>query len=385
MIDSVPALAPTSPPLTGASSMLPPRAATCSPIRRAAAAAIVLMSMTSTPGFAPAITPFSPSTTDSTSGASGSMVMTMSLASPTSAGDAAARAPAAASSSIAAWLRLNTVTGKPAFNRFSAIGLPIRPRPITPTETEVSVDTGDDSPDQWARAGRRGLQRAGQNRYKTATNSRRCGTRLSFMERRQFLSTTLGASLLASAAAEGFSPSDERIRAGAGETIRAGYRAVLLRLARIHPAQRPAAEAHGRFPAATRWCRRSTASARRRSACSRRWSAIPGPTISVLMPFATLDLLVSHEAALEKDQDFVRAADLYLNSPATDASYVRRETSLLHAFPNVPKIEVPAATATKGPRLLELRCTRATARWRSGRRCPCSPRWAKWKSSARPA
>lgn len=81
----------------------------------------------------------------------------------------------------------------------------------------------------------------------------------------------------------------------------------------------------------------------------------PGPQISVIAPFATLDAWVAHEAGLERDQDFVRAADLYLNSPATDAAYVRRETSLLQAFPNVPKIEVPAATATKGPRILELR------------------------------
>lgn len=81
----------------------------------------------------------------------------------------------------------------------------------------------------------------------------------------------------------------------------------------------------------------------------------PGPTMSVLMPFATPELLFSHEAAFERDQDFVRAADLYLNSLPTDAAYVRRETQLLLAFPNVPKIEVPAATAAKGPRIFELR------------------------------
>ena len=35
--------------------------------------------------------------------------------------------------------------------------------------------------------------------------------------------------------------------------------------------------------------------------------------------------------------------------------YVRQEVSLLGAFPNVPRVEVPAATASKGPRLFELR------------------------------
>ena len=56
---------------------------------------------------------------------------TTSLARPTSAGDAAAVAPSAARASIAGRLRLNTVTAKPAFNRFEAMGLPIRPSPIT--------------------------------------------------------------------------------------------------------------------------------------------------------------------------------------------------------------------------------------------------------------
>jgi NIPSNAP len=79
------------------------------------------------------------------------------------------------------------------------------------------------------------------------------------------------------------------------------------------------------------------------------------PTLSVLMPFGSLEQAVGYEAALDGDRDFLRAADAYLNSPATDASYVRRESALLAAFPNVPRIEVPAATAAKGPRLFELR------------------------------
>ena len=40
---------------------------------------------------------------------------------------------------------------------------------------------------------------------------------------------------------------------------------------------------------------------------------------------------------------------------ATDAPYVRQEISLLAAFPKMPRVEIPAATATKGPRLFELR------------------------------
>jgi hypothetical protein len=163
------------------------------------------------------------------------------------------------------------------------------------------------------------------------------------MERRQFLSTTLGASLLASASAgaqekpsvSATAPSyyvwlEYTLRNGPQQKRMADF----LQNALIPALNRLGSTPVGVFEALV---------------------GDPGPTISVLMPFATADLLFSHEAALTKDPDFVRAADLYLNSPATDASYVRRETSLLQAFPNVPKIEVPAATATKGPRILELR------------------------------
>ena len=82
---------------------------------------------------------------------------------------------------------------------------------------------------------------------------------------------------------------------------------------------------------------------------------LPSPGVFVLTPSSSLDALSAIEAGLEKDEAFMKAADGYLNAPATDPVYVRQELSLLRAFANVPRIEVPAATATKGPRLFELR------------------------------
>jgi hypothetical protein len=82
---------------------------------------------------------------------------------------------------------------------------------------------------------------------------------------------------------------------------------------------------------------------------------LPSPTVFVLTPSSSLDSLLAIEAGLERDEAFMKASDGYLNAPATDPVYVRQEVSLLTAFPNVPKIEVPAATATKGPRIFELR------------------------------
>lgn len=82
---------------------------------------------------------------------------------------------------------------------------------------------------------------------------------------------------------------------------------------------------------------------------------LPSHTVFVLAPFATPAALFGLEAALDKDAQFAAAGAAYLNAPATDPSFVRQEVSLLTAFPQMPKVQVPAATATKGPRLFELR------------------------------
>ncbi len=84
MIDSVPSRAPTSPPETGASNAAAPIWAAASNTIRATAGAIELMSISSIPALVPAITPFSPRYTCSTSGESGSIVITTSVRSATS-------------------------------------------------------------------------------------------------------------------------------------------------------------------------------------------------------------------------------------------------------------------------------------------------------------
>jgi hypothetical protein len=84
-------------------------------------------------------------------------------------------------------------------------------------------------------------------------------------------------------------------------------------------------------------------------------AGLPSPTVFVLTPSSSLERLLAIEAGLERDEAFMRAADPYVNTPATDPVYVRQELSLLTAFPNVARIEVPAAAAAKGPRIFELR------------------------------
>jgi hypothetical protein len=84
-------------------------------------------------------------------------------------------------------------------------------------------------------------------------------------------------------------------------------------------------------------------------------AGLPAPTVSVLNPFASFEVLGSFEAALDRDEQFSRSTASYLDAAATDPVYVRQDASLLTAFPNLPRIEVPTATAAKGPRLFELR------------------------------
>jgi hypothetical protein len=84
-------------------------------------------------------------------------------------------------------------------------------------------------------------------------------------------------------------------------------------------------------------------------------AGVPGPTLFLLTPVASLDALAALESGLERDEQFLRAGAGYIDAPATDPAYIRQEVSLLSALPKMPRIEVPAATAAKGPRLFELR------------------------------
>lgn len=82
---------------------------------------------------------------------------------------------------------------------------------------------------------------------------------------------------------------------------------------------------------------------------------LPTPTVFVVTPSSSLEKLMSIEAGLERDQAYMKAAEGYLNAAPTDPVYVRQEVSLLTAFSNVPNIEVPKATAAQAARLFELR------------------------------
>ncbi len=111
MIESVPFCAPMSPPLTGASRKSQPRASASRASFRTAIGETVLMSISSIPGRAPSNTPSLPLKTCSTSGVSGSIVITTSLFCAISFGVSHHTAPSASKSSILDRVRVSTLTG----------------------------------------------------------------------------------------------------------------------------------------------------------------------------------------------------------------------------------------------------------------------------------
>ena len=80
-----------------------------------------------------------------------------------------------------------------------------------------------------------------------------------------------------------------------------------------------------------------------------------GPTVFVLIPHPSLESVASLPARLEGDSEHRRAGAAFLEAPAVDPPYAALQSELLVAFDNVPRVEVPVATAAKGPRLFELR------------------------------
>ncbi len=79
------------------------------------------------------------------------------------------------------------------------------------------------------------------------------------------------------------------------------------------------------------------------------------PSLTVLMPSASLETLVTAEFRLEQDAEYLKAGAPFLNAPAKQPAYVRMESSLMLAFEGMPKLTVPRATAEHGARVFELR------------------------------
>ncbi len=75
------------------------------------------------------------------------------------------------------------------------------------------------------------------------------------------------------------------------------------------------------------------------------------PTYYVLIPSTSAEALVTLDARLGGDGDYVKAASGFRDAPASAPAFVRAERSLLSAFAGWPKVVAPA----KGKRIFQLR------------------------------
>ena len=73
--------------------------------------------------------------------------------------------------------------------------------------------------------------------------------------------------------------------------------------------------------------------------------------IYVIIPHSSLEVFVDSNDKLMKDEAYIKAADSYLNAPATSPAYERIESSLLYAFRSFPQMKTDALKQ----RMFELR------------------------------
>lgn len=76
------------------------------------------------------------------------------------------------------------------------------------------------------------------------------------------------------------------------------------------------------------------------------------PKVHVLLTHSDPASVATLSSRLDADAEYRDAAAGWLARPATSPGYIRYESTLLQAFPNIPKIEVPDTTR---PRIFELR------------------------------
>jgi len=75
------------------------------------------------------------------------------------------------------------------------------------------------------------------------------------------------------------------------------------------------------------------------------------PTLYVLLVHKSLDTVMNSASLLMKDKEYRKAGADFVNAPLSEPTFVRMESSLMLAFKDMPKLEVPE----KKKRLFELR------------------------------
>ena len=79
------------------------------------------------------------------------------------------------------------------------------------------------------------------------------------------------------------------------------------------------------------------------------------PSLYVLIPSQSLETLLTSEIRLAHDDEYLKAAEPFDAAPAKEPAFARVESSLMIAFEGYPKLTVPPATANNGARVFQLR------------------------------
>ncbi len=77
--------------------------------------------------------------------------------------------------------------------------------------------------------------------------------------------------------------------------------------------------------------------------------------VRMLIPFPNLQAFDSLTTKLEADADYQKAAAPHYAMTLKDPAYTRIRSQFMRAFASIPKIELPAQTASNKPRIFELR------------------------------
>ena len=78
-------------------------------------------------------------------------------------------------------------------------------------------------------------------------------------------------------------------------------------------------------------------------------------SVFVLIPFASLDALMVSTARLNNDAEYLKAGAEYLQASKKSPAFARIDSWLLQAFSGIPKIELPAYSRDRKPRIFEVR------------------------------
>ena len=79
------------------------------------------------------------------------------------------------------------------------------------------------------------------------------------------------------------------------------------------------------------------------------------PALFVLIPYASLDAFAVVAGKLNNDPEYTKAGAEYLEVSKKNPAFVRTDTWLLQALVGIPKIELPAYSRERKPRIVEAR------------------------------